>query len=191
MHQHISALIQGENYTFPIFLSNLHYINNDAIVKRDFASYKTHAVFSETCLPHKLFGFSIGPFFAFLVPIYNLAEYSTFFYFTFTILFLRVILRAVRPELSSWKAVSLCCQKSLTGCIYFGGLRRGADVDRQWLWDRTYCVCTNTALPVWEGVPSDRAQQPRHSTATGFLLCALCPPPPPPAPLQPFSLLLF
>lgn len=75
------------------------------------------------------------------------------------------------------------CQKSLTGCIYFGGrLRRGGDVDRQWLWDRTYCVCTNTALPVWEGVPSDRAQQPRHSTATGFLLHTPCSPPTPSAP---------
>lgn len=84
--------------------------------------------------------------------------------FTFANWCLFVFLRALMKDCFTG------CQKSLTGCIYFGGLRRGGDVDRQWPWDRTYCVCTNTALPVWEGVPSDRAQQPRRSTATGFLL---------------------
>lgn len=46
-------------------------------------------------------------------------------------------------------------------------------------------VCTNTALPVWEEVPSDRA---RHSTAAGFLLPLT---PRLSSPCLPFSSLLF
>lgn len=78
--------------------------------------------------------------------------------------------------LSEWFSLMYLLQRA--GCC--------RDVDRLRLWDRTYCVCTNTALPVWEEVPSDRAHQPRHSHRL-FTLAGS----PPSTPFHPFSSLLF
>lgn len=82
-----------------------------------------------------------------------------------------------------WQDFFCGCQRNLVRYIYFRELDWSSDVDRLQLWDRTYCVCTNTALPVWEGVPSDRAHQPQ-----AFLLRLTPHPLPPSSPFHHFFL---
>lgn len=80
------------------------------------------------------------------------------------------------------------CQASSVWCVWYRERACGSDADRLQLWDRTYCVCTNTAHPVWEEVPSDGAPQirPLHSRRLFASTDT-----PPSAPFYSFSSLLF